>query len=273
MIARGRAAWVAAAVLPSVPLALGALWLALASVSGEVHGLWPTGGWRPENWRFLTETIGSRPSVWLVLGNSVAFAAGVAAVEVLVAAMAAYALSRLRFPGRGFGLGLVLVLHAFPAVSLLIAIFYVLRVLGLFDTLLGIVLVKVALDLPLGVWLLKGFFDDLPPELEDAARVDGARAATIFWRVALPFVRPGLLALGTLALLSAWGEFILPFTLIVSGKSWTLSLYLQSLIGDYRFADFGLLAAVGLFYMAPVVALFLGAQRFLLNVYGGGARA
>ena len=88
----------------------------------------------------------------------------------------------------------------------------------------------------------------------------------------MPFVRPGLLALGTFALLSAWGEFILPFTLIVSGKSWTLSLYLQSLIGDFRFTDFGLLAAVGLFTMAPVWMLFLAGQKFLLNIYGGASR-
>jgi inositol-phosphate transport system permease protein len=262
-----------ALVAVSLPLAAMYLWLALASVSREVHGLWPTGGWQPENWRFLREAIGTRPSIWLVLGNTLLFAGGVAAVEVFVSAMAAYAISRLAFPGRGLYLRMVLVLHAFPAVSLLIAIFYVLRVLQLFDTLLGVVLVKVALDLPLGIWLLKGFFDDLPRDTEDAALVDGARRWTIFWRIALPLVRPGLLALGTLMLVSAWGEFILPFTLIVSGESWTLSLYLQSLIGDYRFTDFGLLAAVGLFYMAPVVVVFLVGQRYLLDIYGGGTRA
>lgn len=270
---RAGPAWTAALVVVSLPLLAGVVWLALSSVFREVHGLWPVGGWQPENWRFLRETIGSRPSIWLVLLNTLVFAGGVAAVQVLVSAMAAYAISRLHFAGRGLYLGMVLVLHAFPAVSLLIAIFYVLRVLGLFDTLLGIVLVKVALDLPLGVWLLKGFFDDLPEELEDAALVDGARRGTIFWRIALPLVKPGLLALGTLMLLSAWGEFILPFTLIVSGESWTLSLYLQSLIADFRFTDFGLLAAVGLFYMAPVVVVFLAGQRFLLNVYGGGTKA
>jgi inositol-phosphate transport system permease protein len=265
--------WLLALVALSLPLAAGYLWLVLTSVSREVHGLLPVGGWQPENWRFLWEAVGRRPSIWIVLGNTLLFAGGVAVAEVLVSAMAAYAISRLRFRGRGLYLGLVLVLHAFPAVSLLIAIFYVLRVLQLFDTLLGVVLVKVALDLPLGIWLLKGFFDDLSEDMEEAALVDGARRWTIFWRIALPLVRPGLLALGTFALLSAWGEFILPFTLIVSGKSWTLSLYLQSLIGDYRFTDFGLLAAVGLFYMAPVTVLFLVGQRFLLNIYGAGVKA
>lgn len=261
-----------ALVVLTLPIAVGALWLLLTSMSREVHGLSPIGGWELENWRFLREPIGARPSIWAVLWNTLLFSGGVAIVEVLVAAMSAYAVSRLHFPGRRAYMGLVLVLHAFPAVTLLIAIFYVLRVLHLFDTLIGVVLVKVALDLPLGIWLLKGFFDQLSWDMEMAALVDGASRWRIFWRLALPLVRPGLLALGTFALLSAWGEFVLPYTLIVSGKSWTLSLYLQSLIGDYRFVDFGLLSAVGLFYMLPVCVLFLFGQRYLLRIYGGGIK-
>jgi inositol-phosphate transport system permease protein len=84
-------------------------------------------------------------------------------------------------------------------------------------------------------------------------------------------VRPGLLALGTFALLSAWGEFILPFTFIVSGNKALMSSYLQSFLTE-AFADFGMVAAVGLFYALPVVALFLVGQRFLLNIYGGGIK-
>jgi inositol-phosphate transport system permease protein len=185
--------------------------------------------------------------------------------------MAAYAIARLSFPGRGLYLGLVLVLHAFPAVSLIIAIFYILRLLGLFDTLGGVILVKVALDLPLGIWLMKGFFDALSWEMEMAALVDGMSRWQIFWRIALPLVRPGLLALGTFALLSAWGEFILPFTLIVTSRRWTMAMYLQSFLGE-AFTDFGMVAAVGLFYALPVVVLFALGQRYLLNIYGGGVK-
>ena len=168
-------------------------------------------------------------------------------------------------------LGLILVLHAFPAISLIIAIFYILRVIGLFDTLTGVILVKAALELPLGIWLMKGFFDNLSWEMEMAALVDGASRWTLFWRIALPMVRPGILALSTFALLSAWGEFILPFTLIVSGQRWTLALYLQSFLGE-SFTDFGLVAAVGLFYAFPVVLFFILGQRYLLNLYSGGIK-
>jgi inositol-phosphate transport system permease protein len=84
-------------------------------------------------------------------------------------------------------------------------------------------------------------------------------------------VRPGVLALGTFSLLSAWGEFILPFTLIVSARSWTMALYLQSFIGEV-FTDYRMAAAVGLFYALPVLVLFLLGQRYLLNVYSGGVK-
>jgi inositol-phosphate transport system permease protein len=185
--------------------------------------------------------------------------------------MAAYAISRLSFPGRSWYLGLVLVLHAFPAVSLIIAIFYILRLLGLFDTLIGVIIVKASLELPLGIWLMKGFFDNLSWDMEMAALVDGMSRWTLFWKIALPMVRPGILALGTFALLSAWGEFILPFTLIVSGRSWTMAMYLQTLLGE-AFTDYGMVAAVGLFYAIPVLAMFLLGQRYLLNIYAGGAK-
>ena len=256
----------------SLPILAGILWLFLTGSFDEVHGLVPTGPPAIKHWRFLWESSsGSRPPLYVPLLNSLLFAALVAVVVVLVSSMAAYAISRLAFPGRGMYLGLVLVLHAFPAISLILAIFYILRLLGLFDTLTGVILVKASLELPLGIWLMKGFFDSLSWEMEMAALVDGMSRWTIFWKIALPLVRPGILALGTFSLLSAWGEFILPFTLIVSSQSWTMAIYLQSFLGEV-FTDYHMAAAVGLFYALPVVALFLLGQRYLLNVYSGGVK-
>jgi inositol-phosphate transport system permease protein len=255
-----------------MPIVAGLVWLVLTALFDRVHGLVPAGPLAPENWSFVVSpSVGGRPSALLALLNSVLFSFAVAGMEVVVASMAAYAISRLDFPGRRVYLGVVLVLHAFPAVSLLIAIFYILRVMGLFDTLVGVILVKTALDLPLGIWLMKGFFDYLSWEMEMAALVDGLSRWGVFWRVALPMVRPGLLALGTFALLSAWGEFILPFTLIVTGRSWTLATYLQSFLSE-AFTDFGRVAAVGLFYALPVLAVFAVGQRYLLSLYGGGVK-
>ncbi len=256
----------------SLPVLTGIVWLFLTGSFEEVHGLLPAGPPASQSWRFLWESsLGSRPPIYVPLLNSLAFSVVVACVVVVVASMAAYAISRLSFPGRRVYLGLVLVLHAFPAVSLLIAIFYILRLLGLFDTLAGVILVKASLELPLGIWLMKGFFDSLSWEMEMAALVDGMSRWTLFWKIALPLVRPGVLALGTFSLLSAWGEFILPFTLLVSTRSWTMALYLQSFLGEV-FTDYRMAAAVGLFYALPVIVLFLLGQRSLLNVYSGGIK-
>jgi len=264
--------WLGLIALLSLPIIAGYAWLVVGSFNERVHGVVPVGDWSIENWRFLWERVGRRPPVWTVLVNTLMLAGGVAALVVAVSSMAAYAISRLHFPGRGVMLGLVLVLHAFPAVSLLIASFYVLVRLGLFDTLLGVILVMSAFLMPLGVWLLKGFFDGLSWEMEMAALVDGASRWTIFFRLALPLVAPGLFAVATFSFLVAWGEFILPYTFIVSGRTWTFSIYLQSLIGDTEMADYGRLAAVGLFYMLPAVVVFLLGQRYLLTMYSGGSK-
>jgi inositol-phosphate transport system permease protein len=255
----------------SLPIVAGMAWLFLSGTFDRVHGLRPVGPPALDNWRFLWQPVGGRPPVSVAIVNSLLFAVLVAAVELLVASMAAYALARMSFPGRRWYLGLILVLHAFPAVSLLIAIFYILRLLRLFDTLTGVILVKAALELPLGIWLLKGFFDHLSWEMEMAALVDGMSRWGVFWKVALPLIRPGLLALGTFALLSAWGEFILPYTLIISSQRTLMSSYLQTFLTE-GYADFGMVAAVGIVYVAPVIAIFLVGQRYLLNIYGGGVK-
>jgi inositol-phosphate transport system permease protein len=264
--------WLLLLILISLPIVAGYAWLLVSSFNARVHGLWPVGEWGLDNWRFLWERIGRRPPVLTVMLNTLLFAGGVAALVVTVSSMAAYAISRLHFPGRGLFLGLVLVLHAFPAVSLLIASYYVLVVLGLFDTLLGVILVMTSFMMPLGIWLLKGFFDGLSWEMEMAALVDGASRWTIFFRLALPLVSPGLFAVGIFSFLVAWGEFILPYTFIVSGRTWTFSIYLASMMGDFEMANYGLLGAVGLFYMLPAVIVFLVGQRYLLTMYSGGSK-
>ena len=139
---------------------------------------------------------------------------------------AGYVLSRLDVPGRGFFLAGVMVLHAFPSVTLIIAIFIVLQMLGLYNSLIGVILVKAALDLPLGIWLMKGFYDTVPWEIEMAGITDGASRFTVS---AQPGPAAGharrSIALGLFAFLSGWGEFILPQVLRPAPDVQVLSVY------------------------------------------------
>ena len=261
----------------TLPIVVLYAWLTYSSFFPRMEGLRPVGGFTLENWRFLwapetVEQLRNKPPIIPLTINTLLFAASTAIVVLLISSMAGYALSRLNFPGRRTFLGGVLLLHAFPSVTLLIATFIVLRQLGLYDNLLGVILVKAAFELPLGIWLMKGFFDTVPWELEMAALVDGAGRITTWWRIVMPQVRPGLLALGLLAFVTGWNEFLLPFIFMPSGTQATLSQLVRSLLGEGRFVDYGLLTAVGLYYVAPVLLLFLFAQEHLMRIYGGGVK-
>jgi inositol-phosphate transport system permease protein len=253
------------------------LWLGFSSFFTRMEGLRPTGDFTLENWRFLwapesVEQLRNKPPIIPQTINTLVFSLATTAVVLLISSMAGYALSRLHFPGRRAFLGSVLLLHSFPSVTLLIATFIVLRQLGLYDQLLGVILVKAAFELPLGIWIMKGFFDTIPWELEMAALVDGAGRITTWWRIVMPLVRPGLLALGLLAFVSGWNEFLLPFVFMPSGSQATLSLLVRALLGEGRFVDYGLLTAVGLYYVLPILLLFLFAQDQLMRIYGGGVK-
>lgn len=169
-------------------------------------------------------------------------------------------------------MSLTIVLHAFPSVTLLIAIFFVLRTLGLYDRLLGVILVKVALELPLGIWLMKGFFDTVSWDVEMAALVDGCSRFRIWLRIMLPLIKPGIAALAIFAFISGWNEFLLPYIFLPTSTNQTLSVFLQGLSGDIGRVDYGLLTAVGLFYALPTLLFFIFTQRYLLRIYSGGVK-
>jgi inositol-phosphate transport system permease protein len=276
----------------TVPVVVGYLWLIITSFADRTHGLIPVdrdgnfGGLTLQNWRFLWEST----EVWEVTLNTFVLAAGLAIGIVTVSAMAGYALSRLNFPGRREMLGTMLVLHAFPSVTLLIPIFFVLRWLrdrpiigndlpfigGVgFDTLGGVVLVSIALQLPLGIWLMKGFFDGVPWDVERAALIDGCSRAQAWRMVVLPVVRPGMAALAIFSFIVGWGSFIIPFTFIVSPTRQVISVYLGERIGGNSGTspvNYSEIAAIGLFQMIPVLLFFFFTQEYLLRIFGGGSK-
>jgi len=261
----------------TVPIVVLYVWLLYSSFFERVEGFTPIGAFTFDNWRFLWDPLSvpqmrNRPAVIPLTINTFLFAAGSAAIVLLISSMAGYALSRVRFRGRRTFLGGILLLHSFPSVTLLIALFVVLRALGLYDRLIGVLLAKAAFELPFGIWIMKGFFDTIPWDLEMSALVDGAGRLRTWWKVMLPLVKPGLLALGILSFVEGWNEFLLPFVFMPSGSQQTLSTLVRGILGEGRFVDYGLLTAVGLYYLAPVLVLFAVAQEQLMRIYSGGVK-
>ena len=189
------------------PLLIGYFWVIVATFSYRTKGLVPLdgndnfGGFTLKNWEsiFAGNIAGLEFNIWPILMTSLAIAVLMTFVVLLVSSMAGYALSRMDFPGRRFFLSFTLILHGFPAITLLIPIFIVLLRMGEtpiigdligFNTVGGIAMVMVAFQLPLGVWLMKGFFDNIPWDMERSALIDGASRFRTYWEILLPQIRP-----------------------------------------------------------------------------------
>lgn len=267
-------AWpvVLALSIVSAPLVLMYLYLLVDTVTDTTPGSLLPHAFTLRHWNFLSTTIPGRPNIWPVALNTLIFATSSSAIVLCVSSTSGYVLSRLNVPFRGFFLAGVMMLHAFPSVTLLVAIFLVLQMAGLYNSLAGVILVKAALDMPLGIWIMKGFYDTVPWEIEMAGIADGASRFTVWRRLVLPQVRPAMLALGLFAFLSGWSEFILPQVLSPGNRVQVLSVYLAGLIADDSNFDMALFKSVGVFYVVPVILLFTFFQKHLMNIYGGGTK-
>jgi len=271
----GRRNWAVLAILSAVsaPLVIMYLYLVVDSVTTTPPGSVLPDGVTLTHWRFLRGPIApGQPTIWQLSLNTFVFASTTALVVSFVSLTAAYALSRLDMPARRLFLGGLIVLHAFPTITLIVAIFLILQMFGLYDTMGGVILVKVAFELPFGIWIMKGFYDTVPWEIEMAGIADGASRARVWWELVLPQVQPGLAAILIFSFLSGWSEFILPLVLAPGNAPQMLSTYLASLIADVDRADFGLFKAVGLFYALPVLVIYLVFHKRLMNIYGGGTK-
>jgi inositol-phosphate transport system permease protein len=272
-----------------VPLFVGYLWLILASFSERTHGLIPVdrngnfGGWTLSNWDFLAGSSigGPAANIFAVTLNSFVVAVAMTVASLAICSMTGYALSRMTFPGRQTFLSMSLILHGFPAVTLLIPIFLVLINLSNlpiigdlvgYNTTGGIALVMIAFELPLGVWLMKGFFDTIPWDMERSALIDGASRWRTFWEIILPQIRPGLLALGIFSFINGWNAYLIPATYSVGTGMTTLPVYIRQLTGELAAVNWNQVAAVGLFQLIPIVIFFVFAQEYLLNIYAGGTK-
>jgi arabinogalactan oligomer/maltooligosaccharide transport system permease protein len=202
--------------------------------------------------------------------NSIVIALATTVVGVFLSCTAAYALSRFRFPGRKAGLTTFVVVQMFPATLLIMPLYVVLDKLGLLNSITGLVLVYSTTAIPFCVWTLKGYFDSLPRELEEAARIDGASPWLIFRRIILPLAKPGLAVTGLFSFMTAWNEFILASTFMTSESRYTLPVLIQSSVGQFS-TQYGIFAAGAIVTSVPVMAVFYVLQKYLVGGLTAGA--
>jgi multiple sugar transport system permease protein len=181
-----------------------------------------------------------------------------------VGTLAAYSISRYRFRGRSAMLTFYLVVRMFPAVLLLLPLYIMLRTVGLLDTLFGLAATYTTFLLPVSLLMLKGFFDAVPPELEDAARIDGCTRFGALLRIVLPLGRPGVAATAVLVAVAAWNEFLFALMLTNSEGSRTWPVGLQLMVGEFQL-PWGLVAAGGMISIVPILVFFAFAQRALVR--------
>jgi len=194
-------------------------------------------------------------------------------VTVAISAMAGYGLGRLRFAGRGLVYGIVLVGLTIPLQIALIPLFINLRTLGLINTPLALIGPYTAFGLAFGTYIMKGFFQGLPRELEDAARLDGAGEFRIFARVMLPLTRPALATVATFLFLQNWNEFLFALTFVTEGRMRTLPTGIYALLSSEFYGNYPILAASLVLFSVPVLVLyFLFQQQFIEGLTAGALK-
>jgi arabinogalactan oligomer/maltooligosaccharide transport system permease protein len=207
----------------------------------------------------------------LIVGGIAAFA------TVLLGALAAYAFSRFRFKGRRIGMMTLLLIQMFPQFLALVAIYLILDATGSIfsfiglNTLSGLLLVYLAGAMGVNAWLMKGFFDTIPAELDESARVDGATPAQVFWGVILPLAAPVLAVVGLLSFIGTLNEFVIASALLQTQDNFTLPVGMQFLVSQKYQEQWGPFTAGVVLAAIPVVILFAFLQRFIVSGLTGGA--
>ena len=217
--------------------------------------------------KVLTET--DLP-LWLM--NSIIITVGTSMIGVAIAATSAYAFSRFKFPLRGLGLTLLLATQLIPAAMLLVPLYLLAVQFGLVNSYVGMVIGLSVTAVPFSIWILKGYYDTVPIELEEAARIDGASQLGAFWRVLLPLSTPALAVVFLFNFLTAWNDYFLARILLSREAMLTWPLGLQRFQQQFQ-TQWNELAAASILISVPVVFLFLYSSKWLVSgVTAGGVK-
>ena len=273
---------IVAIILVSLPLILGFLLLILSSFSEDMITNLSPNSFRPtiENWinvfqGKLAITGGIRQNILKITFNTLIVALGVSGIVTLISTLAGYSLSRMKFQGRKLMMLLLLMLHAFPGVALIVGVYLFYRLTFPQDpsmvrlySFFYVVLARAALEIPMSVWLMKGFFDTIPWEFEWSGIIDGASRIKVWRKIMLLLIKPGILAVALFGFLAGWQDLIYVRTFLIDK---TLATFIEANI-EAEYSHMPLIAAAGTLYLLPTIIFFLTAQQLLLQGYSGGIK-
>ncbi len=227
-----------------------------------------------ENYRKLWSTT----SFVLWMKNSLIVSTVASMVALFVTTLAGYAFARFRFPGRKYGLLLMILLQMFPAGMAMVAVFRVLQVMGNLtggviglNSLIGLSLVYIGGGIPFNTWMIKGYIDSLPKELEESAYLDGATPHQTFAKIILPLLGPILSVVAVFNFITPYSDFVFPSVLMQEEKRYTLAVGMQGFISGNFSANWSLFAAASILGSLPILVLFFSIQRFLVQGLTQGA--
>lgn len=204
--------------------------------------------------------------------NSIIVAAFTMVIGIFLSATAGYAVSRFRFPGHRSLMWSFLVTQMFPMAILIVPIYNIFARLGLLNNLSGLVIAYCTTAVPFCAWMLKGYFDTIPIEIDEAGRIDGLTPFGTFYRLVLPLARPGLAVTAFYTFLTAWGEVAYATAFLTSDAKKTLAVGLQTFVGQFK-TEWGYLTAAGILVTIPAVIVFLLVQRNLVaGLTAGGTK-
>lgn len=199
---------------------------------------------------------------WLV--NSLVVTVAVSTVGLVMSATGAYAFSRWKFPGRAAGLIFLLSTQMIPAGMVLIPVYLMLARLGQVNHYSGLMLAYVVTAIPFSIWILKGYYDTIPLELEEAALIDGCTRLQTFYRIVLPLSTPALAVVFLNNFMAAWSEFAVAFRIVTNTSLYTWPLGIKSLQGQFQ-TEWGMYAAASVMVMIPVILLFIYSSKYLVS--------
>ena len=263
--------WIFAVIAVLVYALVPVIWI--ASLSLKTPESIGDGSFLPHHWTFANYTTAFKTGFFTAaLRNSIGIALITTVVALALASMAAYAITRLDFPGKTAILAGALAVTMFPAISIVGGLYNVWRNIGLYDTWLGLILPYLSFSLPLSIYILSAFFREIPWDLEKAAQMDGATPLQAFWRVILPLAVPGVFTAGILTFIAAWNDFLFANVLTATNSARTAPVALSYFTGASQFQQpAGAIAAGAVIVTVPILIMVLIFQRRIVSGLTAGA--